>query len=87
DPASEAEVDAWSTSRPPPGGAPGAAGAGLARSRALLRQSAERLWRRRAAWHAAHARRRGCVADLLAAAAACGGRAAAPVRRRSDSQL
>ncbi|WP_143325241.1 hypothetical protein, partial [Burkholderia pseudomallei] len=52
------------------GGGPGAAGAGLARSRALLRQSAERLWRRRAAWHAAHARRRGCVADLLAAAAA-----------------
>ncbi|WP_183158772.1 lyase family protein, partial [Burkholderia pseudomallei] len=47
------------------GGGPGAAGAGLARSRALLRQSAERLWRRRAAWHAAHARRRGCVADLL----------------------
>ncbi|WP_218641615.1 hypothetical protein, partial [Burkholderia pseudomallei] len=54
----------------PWGGGAGGGGAGLARSRALLRQSAERLWRRRAAWHAAHARRRGCVADLLAAAAA-----------------
>ncbi|WP_218645550.1 hypothetical protein, partial [Burkholderia pseudomallei] len=55
---------------PAGGGGRGGGGAGLARSRALLRQSAERLWRRRAAWHAAHARRRGCVADLRAAAAA-----------------
>ncbi|WP_431825191.1 lyase family protein [Burkholderia sp. F1] len=52
------------------GGGPGAAGAGLARSRALLRQSADRLWRRRAAWHAADAQRRVRVADLLAVAPA-----------------